>query len=58
METIEEAIQSYLNGNLSEVKMWMQHNGVTLTSMVTVYLLDHDPSKIQIVHFISRLEDR
>jgi len=58
METIEDAIESYLNGNFSQVKLWMQHNEITLTSMVTVYLLDHDPDKIDIVHFISRLENR
>ena len=58
METIEDAIESYLNGNFSEVKLWMQHNEITLTSMVTVYILDHDPDKIDIVNFISRIEDR
>ena len=57
METIEEAIVSYLNGNWNHVKTWRVENRISLSSMLNIYLLDYNPNKIEIVHFITRLEN-
>ena len=56
MDLIEDAIESYLNGNIQDVRTWMEHNGITLSSMLNIYILDHNPDKTDIILFVHRLQ--
>ena len=56
MDLIEDAIESYLNGNIQDVRTWMEHNGITLSSMLNIFILDHNPNKADILLFVHRLQ--
>jgi len=56
METIEEAIESLLNGNITHVRNWRIENQISITAMLSEYVLSHNPSRDDIIHFVRDLE--
>jgi hypothetical protein len=56
MTTIEEALESYMNGNISYVKAWLGDNGeYDLGDFIAHFVTAHDPTNEDIVHFVRRL---
>tara|TARA_R110000824_G_scaffold44703_20_gene129902 strand:- start:411 stop:584 length:174 start_codon:yes stop_codon:yes gene_type:complete len=56
MTTIEEALESYMNGNISDVKAWLDDNWeYDLGDFLEHFITMHGPTNEDIVHFVRRL---
>ena len=56
METIEQAIESLLNGNITHVRNWRIENQISITAMLSEYVFSHNPSRDAIIQFVRDIE--
>ena len=56
MESIEQAIESLLNGNITHVRDWRIENQISITAMLSEYVYSYNPSRDQIVSFVMKLD--
>ena len=52
----EEAIESYVNGNISHVKSWLDNAAISLGEFLEIYIQTMEPDSDEIVRFVKRLE--
>ena len=53
---IDEALESYINGNITHVRNWLQNATISLGELLEFYIYDYKPSTREIVLFVKRLE--
>lgn len=51
-----EALESYINGNISYVRSWLHESGMPLWELLQLYIDDYSPSDNEIVRFVKSLE--
>jgi len=57
MNQYDNALESYINGNISHVKSWLMNAPITLGEFLEFYVNTHNPSVEEIVRFVKRMED-
>lgn len=54
---IEDALESYINGNISHVRGWLVNATISLGEFLEIYVNTHNPSVEEIVRFVKRMEE-
>lgn len=53
----EEALESYINGNISHVRAWFVNATISLGEFLEIYANTYNPSVEEIVRFVKRMEE-
>lgn len=53
---IEEALESYINGNISHVRAWLMNATISMGELLEIYVDHYDPSMDEVVRFVKRME--
>lgn len=51
-----KALESYTNGNISQVKAYLINSPLSLGEFLEFYIQEYSPSNEEIVRFVKRLE--
>lgn len=56
METISEAIESYINGNIGHVRLWLIDSQYTSGDFIREYIEIYSPTNTEIIRAINWLQ--
>jgi len=51
-----QALESFINGNLSIVREWLKNATISLGEFLEIYIHEYSPSDEEIVFFVKSLE--
>jgi len=57
MNQFENALESYINGNVSHVQAWLMNAPISLGEFLELYVYTYNPSVEEIVRFVKRMEE-
>lgn len=56
MNTMEDAIESYINGNGEAARKWLQNSNWSLGDILEVYIYMYEPDNHSIISFVKKME--